>query len=278
MKHRVRILAASVGACVLVIGASVGLSARRAHRQDDKMKARNEEYRKRLDIAMQTLDINDVPVTFTARSFTVAARERHAGSPAIRLTMRNDYSKSITAFAIAWGTLSERLVQEQTMGTRDLSILPGSTEDVLLDLNDPDLVKGGIEIQAVLFDDGTADGSPSAVREMVQYREGELLQVEHTLGLLREVSGAPDLAAAIKAAQSDLQGPPPGSIVIPGSGIDNGASLARSGLTHFLKNISANIDAGKASSGLPELIDFLGERSSQLKAFLVKARPVESKR
>jgi hypothetical protein len=223
------------------------------------MKARNEEYRERLDIAMQTLDINDVPVTLTARSFTVAARERHAGSEVIRLTMRNDYSKSITAFVITWGAPDgrEQTLEDTLLATRDLSIPPASTEDVLLGLSDPDLVRDGTEIQAVLFGDGTADGDPSAIGELVQYRDGQLLQNDVALELLEGASGAPDLAAAIKRVQSDLQAPPLGLIGKP-TWVQSGAYMARSGLTHFLKNISANIDAGKASSGLPELIDFLG--------------------
>ncbi|MEW6211945.1 MAG: hypothetical protein AB1631_26555 [Acidobacteriota bacterium] len=90
-----------------------------------------------------------------------------------RLTLRNDYDKTITAFAIGRGNSR---IKVDLIGTNKV-IAPGGTftkevslPSAVIAPNKPDSHKYALSILAVVFEDGTGDGSPSVVREILDSR------------------------------------------------------------------------------------------------------------
>lgn len=91
-----------------------------------------------------------------------------------RLTLRNDYDKTITAFAI--GRENSR-IKVDLIGTNKV-IAPGGTFTKVVSLpsavsipNKPDSPRYVLSILAVVFEDGTGDGSPSVVKEILEGRQ-----------------------------------------------------------------------------------------------------------
>ncbi|GEM_PF-1085304 len=91
----------------------------------------------------------------------------------VQITLRNDYSKPITAFAIGKG---DSHIKVDIAGTGEV-IAPGSTrvEEVTLPpaivtANRPDSREYVLSILAVVFDDETGDGNTDVVKEILNSR------------------------------------------------------------------------------------------------------------
>ena len=116
----------------------------------------------------------------------------------VRLTLKNNYNKTITAYAISTGDNTHSLHE---LGFEGL-LTPGSTlnHDVRL----PSEVN--ITVLAVVFEDRTSDGDATAAKEINDYRLGKKTQYERIVPLLNKVLAAPDneMLSALEKAQADI--------------------------------------------------------------------------
>lgn len=150
---------------------------------------------KRLDKLIDNLDVNSIKVTNRTSAFNIIQKGK-APEGHIRLTMRNDYNKSITAYVASIG--SNWITADSLLSMHDESIKPGESTDVLLSIGseskdewisiylDPELERKGIEIHAVIFEDGAADGQVESIKEIESYRIGDRMEMERFNSLLND--------------------------------------------------------------------------------------------
>jgi hypothetical protein len=255
-------------ACAALVGAA---GFRQARRKDQQAELRRKQHaaEQALLRAWESLNINNIPFKSKAPDFRLVSIERTPGGAALLLTMRNDYEKGITAYKIATGSPSrsvDSLLHDALTAANDFTIAPGSTSEVIVDFNDPDLEINGITLGAVAFDDGSFEGEAASIREIRQFRQGQLIQLERTLALLGKPSSGAALLESLSTSQLDLQSTPMESQLPYGSMMADGAKAVRLSFTGYLGQIRANLESGNESSGMPELIEYAHRRVAELHA------------
>jgi hypothetical protein len=188
MKHRVRILAASVGACVLcafVIGASARLSVRRTHQQDEKStKEQSEELRRRSAPVLEPVAVQN-----RTKHFTVVRTTVDPDGQEVILRFRNDYSKPVTGFLVTVGDchIHVPLVCPDSL----VGVLPpGAEKEDSFPNNDTNTY--GVVILAVVFNDSTGDGEPSDVADLVDFNRGLKMERQYIIQHLRNLVESDD--------------------------------------------------------------------------------------
>ncbi|HEU4387493.1 MAG TPA: hypothetical protein VFV34_06830 [Blastocatellia bacterium] len=138
--------------------------------------------------AIASLKAEDITVTNETSAFAVVAVEK-TPEGFLRLALRNDYNKTITAYEFRVG-ITGTLVETFTNGIK-VGIQPGESIEKLeaIDL-DPGSDKLGVQIRAVIFEDGTGDGNARLVQEIRDVRTGEVIQLEHFTSSLRKFSSS----------------------------------------------------------------------------------------
>jgi hypothetical protein len=151
----------------------------------------------------QTANVRVVNLT---KSFSVVKAsvtgENRVGAHLIRLLLRNDYDKTVTAYAAG---------RDGAYSARDLitigGIRPGATVE-FPDATPPppedtDLI---VTVFAVVLEDGSGDGDPKIVQEFLDSRAAELAQEERAKRLLENVAGASDekFSAEFEALKSRI--------------------------------------------------------------------------
>jgi hypothetical protein len=112
------------------------------------------------------------------RAFAVIKAER--GSNEFSITLKNNSAKTITAFSISPSkgfTITEEFILAEIS---DVGIGP----DALFSKTYPTLASiqpQSIEIKALIFDDGTAEGDTRAVRQMEDSRLGQQIQIRRAV-------------------------------------------------------------------------------------------------
>ena len=136
---------------------------------------------------------------FTENLKVVDLQVAHDGRR-VRLTLRNEHSKAITAFTISPGG---PFYTTELIGT-DNVIAPGTerVEEYLL----PQTPEPVIKIQAVVFDDKSSEGNPEFIKKITEARLGEKTQLNLIVPLLESILDAPDaqLGRAIETNQSRI--------------------------------------------------------------------------
>ena len=140
----------------------------------------------------------------TVRNFTenlrvvnlqVAQDGRH-----VILTIKNNHGKAITAFTLGQGRSHSTT---ELIGTGNV-IVPGAerVEEYLLSQT-PEPV---ITIQAVVFDDKSAEGNPEFIKKITEARLGEKTQLTLIIPLLESILNAPDaqLGRVLETNQSRI--------------------------------------------------------------------------
>jgi hypothetical protein len=136
-------------------------------------------------------------------SFEVAKVERNREG--VRLTLKNNYNKTITAYAISAGGKSHNL--------RELSseklLTPGSTLDHDLKIQERRNA-GNITILAVVFEDKTSDGDAAVAKEISDYRLGKKTQYDRIIPILKRVLATRDneMQSALEEAQTAIHALP----------------------------------------------------------------------
>ena len=129
------------------------------------------------------------------QSFNLVSLERKPGQ-VVQLTLRNDYPKSITAFALS--PRNDRYVQRPDFLFSDDVINPNQTHVetcTIPELADrsSEMIEVIITIRAVVFDDGTSDGDRKMVDRIKDTRLGKKIQTQRIIALLRNALNSSSL-------------------------------------------------------------------------------------
>lgn len=143
----------------------------------------------------KSLKIENIKVTNKVKSINVVSVEKDSGNVSIVLSLKNESDKKITAYMVAAGdslTFADYAFSEEDgISSRELlkvhqEIGTASFEGGPYQIS-PDLRKKGIVVLAVIFEDGTTEGEPNAVENLIQYRLGGKAQIERTLSELNKI-------------------------------------------------------------------------------------------
>ncbi|HJQ67477.1 MAG TPA: hypothetical protein VKA70_00785 [Blastocatellia bacterium] len=219
----------------------------------------------------ETFKVEDLKIDNQTSAFAIQGIEK---TPAghIKLTLMNNTDKKITAYQISLGITSE--VKDSMLATYDESIAPGALREImwLLAANN-EIESRGLVIHAVLFDDGTSDGNQNVINELHDYRIGQEIQMDYTLGVLDSTLNVSDerLVQEIDAAKTSL---------FSYSGKSTGDALpmwVKLGIEHTEKIMSHHIDNIKQKSGkatreaLSQLVKYTREKITGLKTYLERS-------
>jgi hypothetical protein len=122
------------------------------------------------------------------------------------LRLQNGYEKKITAFQLSFGIvkLKKELIYDESYSIQHNQVITFENEA------EPDLDTRGIEILAVVFDDGTGDGTESAIKDIREYRSGMRIAIKEALPKMQNAlsSRKETLASAIERVRSELSALP----------------------------------------------------------------------
>ncbi len=119
-----------------------------------------------------------------------------------KILLKNNYTKNINSFELYAGGGNSFQVEFIDI---DQVIAPGATYQVKEPLT-ADMVKEGIIIRAVTFDDGTADGDAKIIKQIKDTRMGERMLLVKVLPLLTKTinSSNADLLTNLDALESQI--------------------------------------------------------------------------
>lgn len=212
--------------------------------------------------------VDDLKVINKTSFFRIIEMEK-VSQGNLRLILKNDYDKRITAFQIAIDNTTALIDALYT--DAEHSIPPGSIREHIEPLNiDPHMKEHYLSILAVVFDDGTSDGDSVAIKEINDYRLGSRMQMDHTLPLLNEIMNLPDdeISAALDNLPSSLLSASQVAEHQPLSlntklGMRNRAKM----LAHQIKNIK-NKDIEETKARLVKFLNYSRSKSEELTTYL----------
>ncbi|HMF56605.1 MAG TPA: hypothetical protein VK619_09695 [Pyrinomonadaceae bacterium] len=137
---------------------------------------------------------NEVLVNNKTTAFQVISEVRNGDS--IRLVLKNNYSKAITAFRVSGNSESQGVDVDFT--SEGTFIAPGETYNYREAIGNLFPYLGtssgqlNIKILAVVFDDGSGDGDATVVKHIKSRRRGVKIQLARILPLLQQIIDSPD--------------------------------------------------------------------------------------
>lgn len=140
----------------------------------------------------------DRPPKLSNRTSGFEAVNVETKSGRVRLTLKNNYNKTITAYAISTGENTHSLHELESKEF----LTPGSTRNQ--DVRLPS--EGNITVLAVVFGDKTSDGDATAVKEINDYRLGKKTQYDRIVPLLNKILAALDneMLSALEKAEAKI--------------------------------------------------------------------------
>jgi len=140
------------------------------------------------------------------------ARANPGANGCIQLSLRNGYHRRITAYGISANKLITIIDFLYSVGEDQPGIAPDAvhTRPVCVPkANDPNIAaKEGREIlvQAVVFDDGTGDGDPEFIADILNSRRGSKIQLARIIDVVKRVltSGTTIDDTALEALKSEV--------------------------------------------------------------------------
>lgn len=137
---------------------------------------------------LRDLDVDHLTVQNQTSGFTVISVQK-TPEGYIKITLRNDYPKTIVAYQLSVGSTTT-LVDSFTNGIKP-GIESGELRERIEPIDvDPELFRRGIIVRAVVFNDATADGDPQFVQQIDDFRLGEMLQTKQFLSSLSNIREA----------------------------------------------------------------------------------------
>ena len=146
-------------------------------------------------------------------SFEVAQATANPGANGcIQLSLRNGYRRPITAYVVSANRLITIIDYLYSEGEDQRGIAPDAVHTTPVCVPkaiDPDIAaKEGrqIFVQAVVFDDGTGDGDPEFIADILNRRRGSKIQLTRIIGVVKRVlnSGNTLDDAALEAFKSEI--------------------------------------------------------------------------
>ena len=147
--------------------------------------------------------IEDLRITNHTSSFNVVDIKKLSDS-IFEITFQNNYSKRITGFEVSVGGM--RVQTELTLGGDEGQFIsPGGSYQEAYSAQQG-LDRHGVQILAVVFDDGSGDGDTKYIKEITDYRFGMQVERQRVLALLEEVLKATDehIPQALEELESNL--------------------------------------------------------------------------
>lgn len=147
----------------------------------------------------------DAPLQITNRTQAFSVIKAERGANEFSITLRNNSTKTVTAFSIAPSkgfTIVEEFVLAEIS---DIGIRPNA----LFSKSYPSLTSiqpQTIEVKAIIFDDGTAEGDTSSVRQIEDSRLGQQIQIRRAVKELQTfvAKGLGDVSEFKKSLSSAL--------------------------------------------------------------------------
>lgn len=130
----------------------------------------------------------EIKVKNRTRAFKVVGIERTGQD--IKLNLRNDYDKNITAFAIS--PVNHRYLVRVDLVDSDEVIAPQASYAKEFTLPDSQTNDAIIIIRSVVFQDGTSDGDAEISGRILDNRLGERTQMQRVAALLDETLKSPN--------------------------------------------------------------------------------------
>jgi hypothetical protein len=218
-----------------------------------------------LEQLKRSFNVEDIRVTNRTSGFEIAGLEK-TPERNIRIRLRNGYKKKITAYQISLG--STTTLVETMLNNLEAGVDPGEVVDLVEAINvDPDLSTKGLTIRAVVFDDGTGDGEPESIKEIDDYRQGEMIQMKQTANRLMESAEASDseiISALDEVSKTSLSSMNGSRILSPS--VRFGAEDTRKRIALLAGKITKQPD-GNIKSGVTTLLDYCTRKSAQLSQY-----------
>ena len=147
--------------------------------------------------------IEDLRIVNRTSTFNVAGIKKISDN-LFEITYKNDHSKAITGFEVSIGGM--RIQTELILGGDEQQFIsPGNTFQKAYAAQEG-LERHGIQILAVVFDDGSSDGDSKYIKEITDYRLGMRTERQRVLALLEEVIMSKDqnLSTALGELETDM--------------------------------------------------------------------------
>lgn len=133
------------------------------------------------------------------KSFNVVGIEK-TDSRRVKVTLKNDYAKKITAFVISPGKDKNTAIRyDFALSESDDGIVPGATYTTEVMLSGPTVEPDQsapeqltLYVRAVILQDKTSDGDSESVRRALDNRLGHKKQIGRILALLQLALNSPD--------------------------------------------------------------------------------------
>ena len=169
--------------------------------ESSRMRNQHEQIARKWEERKARLRVEDIKVENYARGLNIIKLERKGD--VLHMTLRNDYPKTITRYAIGIGAA---VISAEMVNGDDFLRHPG---DVWLERTpiqmDTDTL--GVKLLAVIFDDRDTDGDPEFVKKIVLERLGMKMQLQRARDLfkgLQAVNDAQQRSIVIMDVESQL--------------------------------------------------------------------------
>jgi hypothetical protein len=130
---------------------------------------------------------NQVDFPVTTRVPTIAILDVKVDDHSVYLLLRNDSDKAITAISLSSSGVNYR---SDLINSNNI-IASGASYTERCGLPSSTGTEKGITVLAVVYEDGTSDGTPEFVGQILDARAGAQAQLARILPLLREIAATP---------------------------------------------------------------------------------------
>lgn len=147
--------------------------------------------------------IEDLRIINKTSAFRVLAIKKISDN-VFEITYKNEYSKTITGFEVSIGGM--RVQTELILGGDEHQFIPpGNTSQEAYPAQEG-LDRNGIQILAVVFDDGSSDGDIRYIKEITDYRLGMKTERQRVLPLLERVisSNTQNISMALEELETEV--------------------------------------------------------------------------
>lgn len=152
--------------------------------------------------------VEDLKTINHTSAFNIA-EIRKVSDAFLEIIFKNEYDKSVTGFEVSIGGM--RIQTELILGGDEQQFIsPGSTFQKAYDAQSG-LDRYGVQVLAVIFDDGSSDGDITAIKEITDYRLGMKTERERVLTLLGHVMMSKSMPMAFEELEAEMSSAIPSS-------------------------------------------------------------------